>query len=131
MCPGAGWQHGLGVHLPFGGAVCRGHSQCPVLLRTPCFCFLLFRMAVGLFWSLCVSFVICPACTSTCLPGDSSGKEPACRCKRHKRLRSDPWVGKIPWRRAWQPTPAFLPGESRGQRSLCGCSPWGHRVVHS
>ncbi|KAB0347365.1 hypothetical protein FD754_012222 [Muntiacus muntjak] len=37
----------------------------------------------------------------------------------------DSWVGKIPWRRAWQPTPVFLPGESHGQRSLEGCSPWG------
>ena len=35
------------------------------------------------------------------------------------------WVGKIPWRRAWQPTPIFLPGESYGQRSLEGYSPWG------
>ena len=34
----------------------------------------------------------------------------------------DPWVGKIPWRRAWQPTPAFLPGESHRQRSLAGYS---------
>ena len=32
----------------------------------------------------------------------------------------DPWVGKIPWRRAWQPTPVFLPGESHGLRSLAG-----------
>ena len=36
-----------------------------------------------------------------------------------------PWVGKIPWRRAWQPTPVFLFGESHGQRSLEGYSPWG------
>ena len=36
-------------------------------------------------------------------------------------------VGKIPWRRAWQPTPVFLPGESHGQRSLAGYSPWGHK----
>ena len=35
----------------------------------------------------------------------------------------DPWVGKILWRRAWQPTPVFLPGESHGQRSLGGYSP--------
>ena len=34
-------------------------------------------------------------------------------------------IGKIPWRRAWQPTPVFLPGESNGQRSLEGYSPWG------
>ena len=37
----------------------------------------------------------------------------------------DPWVGKIPWRRKWQPTPVFLPGESHGQRSLVGYSLWG------
>ena len=35
------------------------------------------------------------------------------------------WVGKIPWRRAWKPTPVLLPGESHGQRSLGGSSPWG------
>ena len=45
---------------------------------------------------------------------------PACQCRRHKRCRFDPWVGKIPWRTAWQPTPVFLPGESHGQRSLAG-----------
>ena len=37
----------------------------------------------------------------------------------------DPWVGKIPWRRKWQPTLVFLPGKSYGQRSLVGYSPWG------
>ena len=41
------------------------------------------------------------------------------------RLGFDPWVGKIPWRRAQQPTPVFLPGESHGQRILAGYSPWG------
>ena len=38
---------------------------------------------------------------------------------------SDPWVGRTPWRRTWQPTAVFLPGECRGQRSLAGYSPWG------
>ena len=37
--------------------------------------------------------------------------------------------GKIPWRRKWQPTPAFLPGESHGQKNLAGYSPWGLRRV--
>ena len=41
----------------------------------------------------------------------------------------DPWVGKIRWRSAWQPTPGFLSGESRGQRSLVGYSPGGHKEV--
>ena len=39
------------------------------------------------------------------------------------KLRFDPWVGKSPWRRKWQPTPVFLPGKSHGQRSLKGYSP--------
>ena len=41
------------------------------------------------------------------------------------RPRFNPWVGNIPWRRKWQPTPVFLPGEFHGQRSLEGCSSWG------
>ena len=41
----------------------------------------------------------------------------------------DPWVGKMPWRRAWPPAPVFLPGESHGQRSLAGYSPWSHRQL--
>ena len=56
-------------------------------------------------------------------PGSANGKEPACQCSKHKRCRFNPWVGKIPWRRAWQPTPVFLPGKSQGQRSLEGYSP--------
>ena len=60
-------------------------------------------------------------------PGWLSVEEPTCQCRRHKRHRFDPWVRKIPWRRAWLPTPIYLPGESRGQRSLVGYSPWGHR----
>ena len=39
----------------------------------------------------------------------------------------DIWVGKIPWRRERLPAPVFWPGESHGQRSLVGYSPWGHR----
>ena len=61
------------------------------------------------------------------IPGGTSGKEPACQCRRHKSCRFDPWVGKIPWRRKWQPTPVFLPEESHGRRSLVGYSPWGRK----
>ena len=61
------------------------------------------------------------------LPGGTSGKDPACQCRRHRRCRFDPWVGKLPWSRAWQPTLVFLTGESHGQRSLVGCSPWGRK----
>ena len=65
------------------------------------------------------------------LIGGTNSKEPACQCRRHKRRRFNLWVGKIPWRRAWQPTPVFLPGESHGQRSLVGHSPWSYRIRHN
>ena len=55
-------------------------------------------------------------------PG-TRGKELTCQCRRRNRHRFDPWFGKFPWRRAWQPTPVFFPGESLGQRSLVGYSP--------
>ena len=58
-------------------------------------------------------------------PGSASGKESTCQCRRHKRHRFDPWIRKIPWWRAWQPTPVFLIGKFHGQRSLGGYSPWG------
>ena len=41
----------------------------------------------------------------------------------------NPWVRNIPWRRAWQPTSEFFPGECHGQRSLVGYSPWGHKEL--
>ena len=56
-------------------------------------------------------------------PGGSSDKEPTCQCRKHERRGFNPWVGKIFWRWAQQPTPIFLLGESHGQRSLEGCSP--------
>ena len=52
------------------------------------------------------------------LPRWFSGKESTCQGQRLRRCVFDPWVGKIPWRRKWQPTPVFLPGEFHGQRSL-------------
>ena len=51
------------------------------------------------------------------LPRGASGKESACQCRRHKRHRFDPWVGKIPWKMKWQPAPLFLPGKFHGQRA--------------
>ena len=60
-------------------------------------------------------------------PGGTSGKEPTCQCKRHKRPGFNPHVQKIHRRSAWQLTRVFLPGESQGQRSLVGYSPWGHK----
>ena len=51
-------------------------------------------------------------------PDGSDGYESACNAEN---------LGSIPWRKDWLPTPVFLPGEFHGQRSLVGCSPWGHK----
>ena len=56
-------------------------------------------------------------------------KKPTCQCRRHKRQTFNPWVGKIPWRRACQPTPVFFLGESHAQRNLVGYSPQGHKEL--
>ena len=62
-------------------------------------------------------------------PGGSGGKESACNAGD---LRFDSWVRKIPWRREWQPTPVFLPGECHGQKSLVDYSSWGlQRIRHN
>ena len=61
------------------------------------------------------------------LPRWLSGKEFTYQCRRHRSRGFSPWVGKIPWRRKWKPTPVFLPGKCHGQRSLAGYSPWGHK----
>ena len=55
----------------------------------------------------------------------SNPKEPACECVRYKRCAFNSHGGQIPWRRHWPPTLVFLPGESHGQKSLAGYSPWG------
>ena len=55
-------------------------------------------------------------------PGGASSKEPTGQYRRHKTCSFNPWVGKIPWRREWQPT-----RESHGQRSLAGYSLWDHK----
>ena len=58
------------------------------------------------------------------LPWWLCGKESAANAEDF-----DPWVWKIPGRRAWHPTPVFLPGESHAQRSLEGYSSWGHKEL--
>ena len=56
-------------------------------------------------------------------------KNPPAMQETSRRHGFDPWVRKIPWRRTWQPTPVFLPGEFQRQRSVAGYSPWGHKRV--
>ena len=64
-------------------------------------------------------------------PGNASGQEPTCQCRRHKRYRFCPWVRKIRWRRKGQPTPVFLPGEPPWAVEPGGLqSMWSHRVRH-
>ena len=61
-------------------------------------------------------------------PGGSEVKASACNAGDLGSIPGfDPWVGKIPWRRQWQPTPVFLPGESHGRRSLVGYSARGRK----
>ena len=91
-------------------------------------------LAGGFFFfkSLILYHLGSPMCMSICIlgfPGSASGKEYTCQCRRHRRCGFSPRVEKIPWRTAWQPTPAFLPGESHRQRSLEGYSPWGGKRV--
>ena len=62
------------------------------------------------------------------LPRWLSGKELACQCRRVRRYSFDLWVGKILWRRKWQPTTVFLPGKFHGERSLAATV---HRVAKS
>ena len=57
---------------------------------------------------------VCVAIES--FPGSASGKESACQFKRHKSRIFNLWIRKVPWRRKWQPTPVFVPGESHGHR---------------
>ena len=79
-------------------------------------------------WSICLAW------ERIGLPRCLSARESPCRSRRSRTCRRSgfhPCVRNIPWRRKWQPTPVFLPGESQGQRSLAGYSPLGlQRVGH-
>ena len=58
-------------------------------------------------------------------------KNPPANAGDIKSCRFNHWVRKLPWRRAWQPTPVFLPGESHGQRSLMGYVLWDHKELNT
>ena len=68
-----------------------------------------------------------PLCVYICFPGGTSDKASACQCKRLKRHGFNPWVGKIPRGRKWQPTLILSPGKFHGRRTLAGYSPWGYK----
>ena len=71
---------------------------------------------------LCIGYNSSVHKPSSSLVAQTVENLPACG-----RCGFDPWVGKIPWRRVWQPTPLFLPRESHGQRSLVGNSLSGRK----
>ena len=77
----------------------------------------------------CLSHLVCHICFCQAWDADGlpwwlRGKESTCQCRR---LKFNPWSGKIPWRKKWQPTPGFLPENTHGQRSLAGYSPRGSK----
>ena len=77
-------------------------------------------------WWVRVQMFCLPSNPQPWLPWWFSGKESACQCRR---LRFNPWLGKIPWRRKWQLTPVFLPGESHRQKSLMGYNSCGSKEL--
>ena len=79
----------------------------------------------GFCGSFCTNYFSLCTCIISGLPRWLSEKGFICQCRR---CELSPWVGKIPWRRKWQPTP-ILPEKSLGQRSLAGYSPWGSKEL--
>ena len=79
-----------------------------------------------IYLSICVCVCVCID-----FPGGTGGKEPICQCRRHKSHGFDPWVSEIPWRKAWKPTPLFLPRQFPCTKEAGGLQFTGlHRVGH-
>ena len=95
------------------------------------FCFFIFNTLLSLCASGKMVKKVCP-CNQLCytialgLPRCTVVNNLLANAGEAKDAGSIPWVRKIPWRRKWQPTPLYLPGNFHGQRSLAGYSPWGH-----
>ena len=88
------------------------------------------RLSRGTGWSEAVSSSLLHIwCASLLFQGSPVWLRQLRICLQCGRPGFDPWVGKIPWRREWLPTPVFWPGEYRGQRSLVGYSPWGRKEL--
>ena len=103
-------------HLTLGLSYCLHWATSTVLLKIT---LLPMRRSVLLNKDILVTKIIAFP-TYPGFPGSPVSKEPTCRCRR---LRFDPWVWKISWRRKQEPTLVFLPGESQGQRSLVDYCP--------
>ena len=125
MCSPQGSGNGLSLEVRVSSALCRWWG-----LKT------LFRFCEQ--WPLpdwAVNHLVpantVPTSWSYELTQGSPGAQAVKNLWQCRRLRIDPWVGNIPWRREWQPTAAVLTRESHGQRSLLGYSPWKHREGHN
>ena len=82
-------------------------------------------------WSMLIIFIMLEYTVVWDFQGGTSGKESPCQCRRHKRLRFNLWVKKVPWSRKWHPTDVILAGKSHRQESLVEYNPWGcKRVRH-
>ena len=130
--PGLPCQRHLGASLTYRLAVCvliRSPGECCAQSRSRCSspypCLLLHVGTVIMKFFTCV-FVYHQSPLLSGLPWWFRLYSIHLQCRRAK---FNPWVGKIPWRREWLPTPVSLLGESYGQRSLVGCSPWGHKEL--
>ena len=134
-------NHDIKIHLLLG-SMCVSHSECR-LFATPWTSLSIGGFSREEYWSGLpfpspenlpnpgiepVSPALSPP--YICFPGGASDKEPSCQYKRTKVCGFDPWVRKIPWRVAWEPTLVFLPGESRIQSRLAGHNPYILRVRH-
>ena len=124
------WQLRQAAGGPFTGAgvcchwdACQANADEKLPFRRECLRSTVSQKHVLYLWVLCFDFIS----FFSGLPRWLSGKESACQWRTPG---FDPWVQKIPWRRKWQPTPGFLPGESHGQRSLvAGSQKVRHDVV--
>ena len=115
---GSYWSHGTDLH--------QMTEVSPWVFSLPAESWVI-KINACIFWGYCYTALLQQNNHLIHHPGFNrwaSGKEPACQCRRNERLKFDPWDGKIPWRRAWQPTP-----ESHGQRSLTGDSPQDYKKL--
>ena len=83
----------------------------------------------GIFQARILEQVAISSSRGSSRPSDQT-QESTCQCRRCKRCRFDSWVGKIPWRKKWQPTLVFLPRKSQEERSLVGYSQWGLKELN-
>ena len=124
-CPEDGsWEHAWHPNSDIVYACTCGASACIVggVCVNMCMC-ILHIFSISLFCACVFLFEHVASCLFLESPGGTSGKDSACQHRRLKRLGFSPQAKKIPWRRAWPPTPISLPGKSHGQRSPAAYSP--------